>query len=77
MSTSKRHRKQKRPKGGGIVKKRHRERCAYSGKIKFSRSRAEETAATIMAVRQPKMRVYQCEACHFWHLTSKPLWVQE
>lgn len=36
----------------------------------YSKTEAEKKKIAYMRKRNRKLRVYQCDECHYWHLTS-------
>ncbi len=42
-----------------------------NGKICYSKNKADKAKHTVMKKRNRKIRIYECDECHQWHLTSK------
>lgn len=40
------------------------------GKNCYSKSKAEKVRQSTMKARSKKIRIYECEECNYWHLTS-------
>jgi hypothetical protein len=47
--------------------------CSRTGKATFGERETAMMAATRATRRVDYLRVYRCEFCGFWHLTTKPL----
>ena len=50
--------------------KPNKERNQCAGKKRFSRHRAEQVRIDCMRRRNRRIRIYECELCHHYHLTS-------